>query len=334
MNLINAGKLLAKAVESDLPVMLWGPPGVGKSSLVHALAIERGVDIIDLRLAQLDATDLRGIPVPDHTEKLVRWYPPAFLPRDGEGILFLDEIDKAPSLVKSSALQLVLDRRLGDYVLPKCWSVIGAGNREEDGAFSTPLGAALANRMLHITVDPDLETWLTWAKAKGLARIILDFLRFRPELLYKQTNENAFPSPRTWEAASRLVSKLGDDAERDRNSLLAAAVGDSTAAEFSAWAKLYRTVDVEAILAGKTPDFKDKEASFRYAVVLAVACRIDAKGIAERCYDGLAGLLDAVTPELRVLLWKSLSPGVIGQLVAHPSFKAQARKVVGAYMGA
>ena len=203
MNITETMKMLERAFELRLPIMIWGPPGVGKSSAVAEVAERRGLRVVDIRLAQLDATDLRGIPVPNRETRTVEWFPPSFLPREPAGLLFLDEIDKAPSPVKNAALQLMLERSLGDYRLPDGWSIVCAGNREEDNAFSTPLGAALANRLLHVEVDADLDTWVVWAKKNGIHSDLVAFLRFRPELLYKQTGETAFPSPRSWVAASR-----------------------------------------------------------------------------------------------------------------------------------
>lgn len=331
MNLNETMRILDRALDLCLPIMLWGPPGVGKSAAVAAAARTRGLRLEDVRLAQLDATDLRGIPVPDRESRRMDWYSPSFLPREGEGILFLDEIDKAPALVKNAALQLVLERRLGDYRLPEGWRLVCAGNREEDNAFSSPLGSALANRLLHVDVDADLDTWLAWARSHGIHADLCAFLSFRPELLYKQTGEHAFPSPRSWEAASRLLSSARNG---EGPGLVAAAVGGGTAAEFAAWAKLYRGVDVDAILAGKIPSFSGNDASLRYAVVLAVAARLEKSGLADVQMKGMAALLEAITPELRVLLFQRLPRELAAQLTVHPALRKLAAKLVLDYVGA
>jgi hypothetical protein len=330
MNLIEAREILEKALDLDIPLMLWGPPGVGKSTLVAETAGKRKLPVCDLRLAQLDATDLRGLPVPDHDSKQLVWYPPAFLPREGEGVLFLDEIDKAPALVKNAALQLVLDRRVGDYQLPPGWRVAAAGNREEDDALSSTLGSALANRMLHVEVDPDMDTWAAWAKENDISEDIIAFLRFRPELLCKNTGEHAFPSPRSWAAASRLYK--GKEPASEKTRLISSAVGGGTASEFSGWSRIYRAIEVKKILAGILPTLLKDEASLRYAVVLAVAAHISRHKIEDCAIPHLAALLDAVTPELRVLLFKSLPPDLVSQLAAHPALRKVASKMVMAYV--
>src|SRR5262245_57674063 len=91
-----------------LSVMIWGPPGVGKSSIVAQVAREGALGFVDLRLAQLAPTDLRGLPVAEGS--VARWYPPEFLPTRGDGVLFLDELNMAPPTMQGLAQQLVLDR--------------------------------------------------------------------------------------------------------------------------------------------------------------------------------------------------------------------------------
>ena len=100
-----------------LSTMIWGPPGIGKSSIVAQTAQAHGLGFVDVRLSQLAPTDLRGLPVPENG--VSRWYPPEFLPRDGAGILFLDELNMAPPAMQGVAQQLILDRRVGSYAVPE-----------------------------------------------------------------------------------------------------------------------------------------------------------------------------------------------------------------------
>jgi MoxR-like ATPase len=95
---------LTKLVKHRLlfSTMIWGPPGIGKSSIVAQTAQDHHMEIIDLRLSQLAPTDLRGLPVAENG--VSRWYPPEFLPTEGRGILFLDEISS-----RSSALPYCRD---------------------------------------------------------------------------------------------------------------------------------------------------------------------------------------------------------------------------------
>ena len=126
--------VLSSMLGQRWPAFVWGPPGIGKSSIVHSVARQAGMSVIDLRASLLDPTDLRGIPA--IVDGRAVWCPPAFLPKEGEspGVLFLDEINAAPPLVQASLYQLVLDRRVGEYVLPAGWWIVAAGNRQKDRA--------------------------------------------------------------------------------------------------------------------------------------------------------------------------------------------------------
>ncbi|HKI82063.1 MAG TPA: MoxR family ATPase, partial [Pseudodesulfovibrio sp.] len=193
------------------PVFLWGAPGVGKSQVVAQVAEELGRELIDIRAVLLDPVDLRGLPSVDG--QVARWNPPAFLPREGTGVLFLDELNAAPPLVQAACYQLVLDRRVGEYELPEGWAVVAAGNRETDRAVTHRMPSALANRFVHLDFSVDVNDWLAWAEQAGLGREVLDFIRFRPNLLHAfdpRQNEKAFPSPRSWEFAARVLAVKPD----------------------------------------------------------------------------------------------------------------------------
>src|SRR4051812_30577921 len=119
-------KALAALIPTRRPLYLWGPPGVGKSSLVRQATQNLNLDLVDVRATLLDPVDLRGLPRLEGESAV--WIPPAFLPRFGAGVLFLDELAQAAPLVQSACLQLTLDRRIGEYELPDGWSVIAASN--------------------------------------------------------------------------------------------------------------------------------------------------------------------------------------------------------------
>jgi len=247
-----------------LSLMIWGPPGVGKSSIVAQCAEGTGLSLIDLRLSQLAPTDLRGLPVP--IDNVSKWYPPEFLPRDGQGILFLDEINMAPPAMQGIAQQLVLDRKVGSYVVPDGWFVWAAGNRKEDKASVFDMPAPLANRFVHLEVQPDFDSFKVHALKAGLDERILAFLAYRTNLLHHiDPRQPAWPSPRTWFMASEL---------RSIGLPIAAAVGSAAALEFEAFEAVYRKLpDLDAIASGrKGANFPD-EPSVRYAVTIGLAIR-------------------------------------------------------------
>ena len=152
------------------PVMLWGPPGVGKSQMVAQVAERHNAPLIDIRLSQMEPSDLRGIPF--RSEDEVVWAVPAMLPsvkRHGEeGILFLDEITSAPPSVSAAAYQLILDRKLGEYEVPDGWAIIAAGNRQGDRGVTYSMPAPLANRFSHYEVEVNMDDWVAWAYANNI----------------------------------------------------------------------------------------------------------------------------------------------------------------------
>ncbi|GGS23516.1 ATP-binding protein [Deinococcus knuensis] len=284
---------LSALVTGDLKLstMIWGPPGVGKSSVVAQVAARHGLDFVDVRLSQLAPTDLRGLPVPEADGQgggVSRWYPPEFLPRGGQGVLFLDEVNMAPPTMQGMAQQLILDRRVGSYELPDGWFVWAAGNRKEDRASVFDMPAPLANRFLHLTVRPDFDSWRAYALARGLHEHVIAFLTFRPELLWRlDPQQPAWPSPRAWEMAARL-HRAGLDATP--------AIGDAAGAEFSAFVRLYEQLpDLGTVLEGRGAGLRlPDEPSVRYAAVVGLAAR--AKN-ADEAHHAFTWLADNAGPE-------------------------------------
>ncbi len=259
------------------PVMLWGPPGVGKSDMVRQTALRHRVRVIDIRLSQMEPSDLRGIPF--RVDNKVDWAIPAILPdseRHGaEGILFLDEITSAPPSVSAAAYQLILDRRLGEYQVPSGWAIFAAGNRQGDRGVTYTMPAPLANRFSHFEVDTHLDDWVAWAYANGIDERVIGFLRFRPELLFDfdpAHNPVAFPSPRSWEFAHRCLQKFSDHPELMQGALQGC-VGPAAGVELNAFVtSLDKMPDLDEIVAGNDVPVPD-EIDLQYAVVAALIGR-------------------------------------------------------------
>ena len=259
---------------ADTPaIFVWGPPGIGKSAVVAQTAEALDIEFIDMRLAIMDPTDLRGIPVPKHGKAV--WLPPISLPTQGEGILFLDELNLAPPLVQSSAYQLVFGGRLGEYVLPKNWRIVAAGNRSEHGANVFKMAFPLRNRFIHLDFEVSEDDWREWAIKNGIASEIIEFISFRPDFLFQfnpKKSEDAFASPRTWEFGSKLLRFK----ETLPKSLLCKAfegtVGKAGSAEFFAYLDIRESLPkLEEILAGK--NFVPDRIDISCAIVTALAMR-------------------------------------------------------------
>lgn len=328
-------EFLSAAEGHHTPVMMWGPPGVGKSQMVAEVAALHGVPVIDIRLSQMEPSDLRGIPF--RTGDGVDWAVPLMLPdaqRHGaRGILFLDEITSAPPSVSAAAYQLILDRRLGAYEVPPGWAIFAAGNRQGDRGVTYAMPAPLANRFSHFEVEANLDDWSQWAYENAIDERLIGFLRFRPELLFDfdpARNPTAFPTPRSWEFAHRALQKFGD-APQLLSPALAACVGQAAGIELSAYlANLSRLPDLDAIVAGR-PAEVPRDTDLQYAVAAALVAR------AIRNRDGadsaamLGHILDyaARLPlrEMGVMLVSDLHRNIGQPLFAVPQFASWASQV-------
>ena len=193
-------------------VMLWGPPGVGKSQGIRQVAAEisektgKKVEITDVRLLLFNPVDLRGIPTANEDKTLAVWLKPKIFQMDESAdvvnILFLDEISAAPQSVQAAAYQITLDRTVGEHQLPDNCIVVAAGNRVTDRSVAFTMPKALANRLCHIEIVGDGKSWRDWAVNAGINRIVLGFLDYNPGMLMKfdpLSDGFSFPTPRSWE---------------------------------------------------------------------------------------------------------------------------------------
>ena len=241
---------LQALVGQKVPTFLWGAPGIGKSSIVKQIAQEKNIDFIDLRLALMDPTDLKGIPFYDKESHTALWAPPAFLPKEGEGILFLDELNSAPPAVQSSAYQLILDRRVGEYELPEGWAIVAAGNREGDRGVTYRMPAPLANRFVHFELEVSVDDWREWAYKYLLDSTIIAYITYKNEHLFTfdpKSESKSFATPRSWEyVANILKSELAPTLLLDT---ISGAVGRDVAVSFLSFRKVMdRLPDIKAIL--------------------------------------------------------------------------------------
>ena len=317
------------------PVMLWGPPGVGKSQMVAQVAAGHGVPVIDIRLSQMEPSDLRGIPF--RVDGRVEWAVPALLPDAGRhgpaGILFLDEITSAPPAVSAAAYQLILDRRLGEYRIPDGWAIFAAGNRQGDRGVTYTMPAPLANRFSHFEVETNLDDWVYWAYQNDIDERVIAFLRFRPELLFDfdpAHNPVAFPSPRSWEFAHRGLRKFGDHPQLLQGTLQAC-VGPAAGVELHAFVNsLDQMPDLDAILAGEDLAVPT-EIDLQYAVAAALVGRaIRAVGTPEQ-QQTIGRILDYAghfpQREMGVMLVSDMHRAIGGALFEVPEFASWAQAI-------
>lgn len=260
MNAKNLTKSLSALVEQKVPTFLWGAPGIGKSSIVKQIAKDMDVAFIDLRLALMDPTDLKGIPFYDKESHTALWAPPAFLPSKGEGILFLDELNSAAPSVQSSAYQLILDRKVGEYELPDGWAIVAAGNREGDRGVTYRMPAPLANRFVHFELEVDVNDWRDWAYRSALDERIIAYISYKTEHLFTfdaKSDVKSFATPRSWEYVGNILkSSLSSELLLET---ISGTVGKDVAVSFLSFIRVMdRLPNVENILNAKDTEYSDE----------------------------------------------------------------------------
>ncbi len=244
-------------------VMLWGPPGVGKSQGVRQAArlvqerTGKRVVITDVRLLLFNPVDLRGIPTANEDRTLAVWLKPKIFQMDESpdvvNILFLDEISSAPPSVQAAAYQITLDRTVGEHRLPDNCLILAAGNRVTDRSVTYNMPKALANRLCHFEIKGDPASWHDWAVRNGIHPYVTGYIEYDSGALMRfepSDAEVAFPTPRTWEMVSRILTDVSVPAE-DIDPMICGCIGSAAAQGFRAWIKLSAGVpDLADVFAG------------------------------------------------------------------------------------
>ena len=286
---IGARKSIVKCFKTQRPVFLWGPPGIGKSEVVAGITEELGGLMIDLRLGQMDPTDIRGSPFYNKEHGKMDWAPPIDLPDEEMAkqypliVLFLDEMNSAAPAVQAAAYQLVLNRRVGKYRLPDNVVMVAAGNRESDKGVTYRMPTPLSNRFVHLEMKVDFPAWQEWAVNHKIHKDVVGYLTFAKQDLYDfdaKSSSRAFATPRSWFFVSELLADedLDDVTATD---LIAGTVGEGLAVKFMAHRKISgRLPKPEDILSGKTKDLDVKEVSAMYSLVTSLCYEL--KGAIER----------------------------------------------------
>ena len=223
------------------PVFIWGPPGIGKSSLVQTFAAELGLECVSLLGSQLAPEDLIG--VPQIVDGVSRFCPPSLIARREPYCLFLDELNACSHEVQKAFYSLILERRVGEYHLPEGSIIVGAGNRAQDAAIVKPMSSALLNRMVHVHLTVSHREWLAWARAHALHPLVLEYVQTRPDHLWSQPpkHEEPFSTPRSWHMLSDALYGYGERISDETIGVLAfGCLSPHHAGQFKAFHKLVR----------------------------------------------------------------------------------------------
>ena len=224
------------------PLLMHSSPGVGKSSIARQCAEDLGIQFVDVRLAEMESVDIRGLPSVDEAKGEMHWNAPDFWPRDpkSRGILFLDELTAAPRDTAVAAYEIILDRKIGDfYKVPDGWYIVAAGNKTTDRAVAMTMSSALANRFMHVEIEADPDQWVKWAQMNDVHPSVTGYIQYRPMNLFSMENENlerGWPSPRSWERVSEMCHICKND--KLLRKMVFGLVGNRAGVEFMAFYKL------------------------------------------------------------------------------------------------
>ena len=237
------------------PVFVWGPPGIGKSSIVNQFADEMALPCVSLLGSQLAPEDIIG--VPQIIDGRSRFCPPTMIAREEPYCLFLDELNACSHEVQKAFYSLIQDRRIGEYALPEGSIVIAAGNRANDSAIVKTMSSALINRMVHVHLKASHRDWLDWAYGNSIHHLVIQYIETRPDHLWTQPpkHEEPFSSPRAWHMLSDALHQFGDGITNEQLGVLAfGCISPHHAGQFKAFVKqLSGRYRLSAIMSGEAP---------------------------------------------------------------------------------
>ena len=275
----NAKASISHALSKKRPIFLWGPPGIGKSDIVKQITDSfTNSKLIDIRLSLWEPTDIKGIPYYSANDNKMVWGAPAELPDEEMAakydniVLFLDEMNSAAPAVQAAAYQLILNRRVGQYVLPNNVMIVAAGNREADKGVTYRMPAPLANRFVHLELTVGFDDWFQWAVDNNIHKDVVGYLTFSKKDLYDfdpKSPSRSFATPRSWSFVSELLEDSLD--KNTLTDLVSGSVGEGLAVKFMAHrnsaAQMPNPTD---ILDGKVKELKTKEISAMYSLTVSL----------------------------------------------------------------
>lgn len=289
-----AARAIRHAMLKKRPIFTWGGPGIGKSDVVKQIADSLNAPMIDIRLSLWEPTDIKGIPYFDSNEGKMVWGSPSELPdeefasKHEHVVLFLDEMNSAAPSVQAAAYQLILNRRVGQYVLPDNVMIVAAGNRESDKGVTFRMPAPLANRFVHLEMTHSFEDWFEWAVHNGIHKDVVGFLQFSKGDLNTfdpKSGSRSFATPRSWSFVSELLDDNIDEATL--TDLVSGAIGEGLAIKFMAHRKVAANMpNPTDILDGKVKELKNREVSAMYSLTVALCYELkEANEANDKAFD-------------------------------------------------
>jgi len=260
-------KFLCKKImkAGEIP-LLWGHFGVGKTDIAKQIATETKRELIILIISQMEPGDLIGLPVRDMEQKKTTFLKPDWWPEDEYTLLFIDEINRAHKSIRNAIMQLLIDRRIHNHILPNGVWILGSANPPDDEYDQAELitDPAFLSRFFHLEITPNTNDWIKWANENALDKRVIDFIESFPEFLSRDkrisTRFEPRPSPRSWFKLSNVLKILSkEEVEKYGYYLAASIVGSEAARVFMDAMEGYLNIpSIEDVLFKMGPEIKQK----------------------------------------------------------------------------
>ena len=297
---------LMRALKCSLVPLILSQPGAGKSEIVHEIAHNADLLLIDFRLAQADVTDMNGLPFFDNG--VAKFMPFDFFPikgqelppkldnngkplRDEKGeiiryrgwLLFFDELTAAPKQIQAAAYKILLEKRVGTSELHPDVAIIAAGNRKQDRAVAYDMSTALQSRLVHFTMEVHAGDWLQWAYKAGIDSRVIAYINFSDNSSNEALNnfdpehtDHTYACPRTWRFASDLIADRAEVTMDDDYAILSGTIGTAQAQQFIAFCEVAANIpSIGSILNDPENATVPAEISQQYAVAAMLGGKID-----------------------------------------------------------
>ena len=278
-----AVETMVAAINADVSVMLWGSPGIGKTTVTQAVGNALGFDsIIVINPATTDVIDLRlpTIETDEQGNKTLRQVLSKRLPTTGRHLIVVDEINSCPPSMQTTLNSLVLDKRIDDWTAPNGTAVVATGNRESDRCSANPMPQQSRDRFLHVNLIPDVDNWSKWATKHSIRPEVVAFVRQFPETLdgFSLTDPTAGCTPRS---LVRLSKMLDQNISRDVLAIVAqGCLGQGEGVRFIGFLDLFANgINVDDCLTNPTTATLPDRADLAFALCSALASRVNKKNV-------------------------------------------------------